>query len=74
MLVSKNDVMKVIANLPDQITLCDIQSLLVLFEDKQPTSTLSCLELAEQYHLVGILENAPIDLSHNPIYLQGYGK
>ncbi len=38
----------------------------------QPDKPLSCLDLIQED--VGIIENAPSDLSTNPAYLNGYGK
>ena len=39
---------------------------------QQKKVTLSCLDLVQQD--IGIIENAPSDLSSNPHHLEGYGK
>ena len=74
MLIAKADMIEMIANLPDQISLYDMLGLFDKLQTKPTKLPLSCLDLAEQHHLVGTLENAPSDLSYNPIYMKGYGK
>ena len=39
---------------------------------QEEKAALSCLDLIQQD--IGIIENAPSDLSTNPRYLKGYGK
>ena len=74
MLIAKADMIEMIANLPDQISLYDVLGLFDDLQTKPAKLPLSCFELAKQHNLVGTLEDAPSDLSHNPIYMQGYGK
>jgi len=71
MQIAKTELLQALSIMPEFISLEEIQNLFRRVQQRQPIvaedtkKPLSCLELAQQHGLVGILKNAPPDLSTN---------